>query len=237
MRVKVLNEDGTSYSSLVYGIHSDDWKTEVFVMTPDYQLQRVFEYSQENKQIKKLVFVTDPKYANCGWIEDGDYEGYSWFIHKTHIMDQIRNNEPVDEDFRRECEEMYASYIGGYESQVVDDADTCENLLWFAGSFHDAVVVGFDWSEDKTKLTVTLEGVWGFEKFYLDFEGNITAVLENDYDTFYFSGASLFIDDNQVCFVDEEGYEKKSDVNEYYTHVYADKLSYRYVFAKPVDKE
>ena len=188
MKVIVLKSDGSFYSTLAFTVHYDKWKTEYFVLNEYSQFERIFKYNQGQKHIEKKAFVKDYNLGNGDdFITIGNYEGYSKFINDKELLNRIRKGEK--NIFDTATMGYYESLIDSFvkdEDNIVKDKEDCQCLTDFTEGFHDAVVTDFVYSKADDVLTIELEGVWGLEKLYLNFDGNIIYHIEDDYEYQYF---------------------------------------------------
>ena len=232
MYVIVLKDDGSYYITKAVAVHYDGWKTEYFLINEDDEyFERVFEYSKNSGgKVEKRVFLYDADIDDDDFISDGSYEGYSRFVNDKKMLDRIRNGEK--NIFDNETMWAYRGFItDSIDNNIVDDAHSCKVLYNFAGGFHDAVVKEYYYDENNNSLKIILEGVWGVEKLTLTFEEVVKFNIEEYYDTNYFSEGSLFYEDNNVCFVNDECNCKK-DICEEWTFVYSKRLKYDIIFEK-----
>ena len=233
MKVVVLNDDGTYYGTDAVAIHYDGWKTEYFILNQDGDFERIFEYTQNKKQIEKRVFVFDADLEENfpHYVEDGSYEGYPTFIKNKNLLEKIRKGEKEIIDWVGMT--FYnCSYFDVDNEKIVDDAHGCKVLNNFAGGFHDAVIINYNYDDKKNCLYIDLDGVWGLEKLTLIFEDVLKYHIEDDYEYNYFSIANLFYEDEEVCFVNDEC-NTKNDICEEWTFVYAKRLKFEFIFEKP----
>ena len=231
MRVIVLKDDGTFYKTAAFAIHYDGWKTEFFVINDKREFERIYEYTQDKSKVEKRVFILDADINQDDFVETDDYEGYKSFVNNKKLLDRIRKGEK--NIFTPDEMIGFESYIFSENFDIiVEDEKTCHILSNFAGFFHDAVVKDYSYDEKKKNLIINLDGVWGLENLKLIFEDVSKYNIEEDYEYNYFSCASLFMEDDEVCFVNDEC-DKKEEINEGWTFVYAKRLKFEYTFEKP----
>ena len=220
MKVVVVKDDGGYYSTLAVAVHHAGWKTEYFVLDEQCsQLERIFAYKQHQRQTQKVVLVKDSCFAGGDYVKRDEYEGYARFVDDNNLLEQIRQGE---KDVLTASEMQYyrllASKRIAEDVNVVCDERTCQGLMDFTSNFRDAIVSNCNYNAQNDTLTLELNGIWGLKKLFLDFSGNVTFNMEKDYLTQDFFSASVFVEDNQVCFVNDN-VSRKSEVGQNWTFV------------------
>ncbi len=236
MRAFILKPDKTYYERDILAIEyvRDDKYTEVikdvyyYVTDENYKVVRINRYVENSTALYPQVLVRNASTTNRGpWLDKGDIEGYAFFIKTKAMLNNIKRGLPLDPDYERECVEISITGIYNSTNEIADEQDI-EDVNWFAGYFHDAYFEKIDWINDN-KLEITFSGVWGFKWFKLIFERNIDSHFEEYLDERGLYGASIFIENNQICFVAEEEVNTlKEAIDSGYTYICAGKATFDY---------
>ena len=117
----------------------------------------------------------------------------------------------LDTLFDHETMNFWKSLIGAsgheinYGPYPVYDEKSVNQLLAFAGGFHDATIKNVEYSEDKKNVTLFMNNIWGVEVLILIFEGIIDIDLTKNYKWVYFFSSSIFFpNENEVAFAEGE---------------------------------
>lgn len=216
--------------AIFYGKH---WDSEFVILNENDNFEIVKEYREGTDELIPQIMIVDlHKYDNGDWLKEKNCEGYKEFIHNPKLIDKIKRGEKNVFDWL--TMELYISmhsasgYDVDYGPIFIKDENAIENLIAFAGGFHDAVIEEIIWEDEKKKnLTVTLNGVWGLKKMYLHFKNVSSMNIEDEYQWNYFFAASIFFENNKICFVDDEDITTVAG-HEKYTYFVASSLSYSY---------
>lgn len=238
MLVHVKRPDGTVFQTVavavIYGKHWDD---EVFILNEEDEFERVYAYKQGTNQIIPQVLIFDKYKYDYGWLKEDDREGYKEFIHNTKLLERIRNGEKNLFDW--EMMVYWQSLPGAtghdlnYGPHPVDEEQSLNNLMAFAGGFHDASIEKVEYSEDKKDVTFHMVGVWGVEVVKLIFKGVIDMNLTEEYEWDYFFDSSIFFpNENEVVFSNCEDATSVEDL-EGLIYVRAHKMFYTFDYSKP----
>ena len=237
MLVHVKRPDGSVFQTVAFAIvYGKGWDTEFFIMDENDEFERVFLYKQGVKEIITQVVVFDLFRFDAGWLKEDDCEGYKEFIHNPKLLDRIRNGEK--KLFDDEMMYLWYSLTGAsgheldYGPFAVDDKKTVENLMCFAGGFHDASLEKVEYSEDKKDVIFYMGGVWGVELVKLIFKDVIDINLTEEYQWDYFFDSSVFFpNNNEVVFTDGEEVSSMEEC-EGCIYVRARKMFYTYEYGK-----
>lgn len=210
MLVHVKRDNGTVFQTVAFAIvYGKGWDTEFFILNEEDEFERVFEYKQGVKQIVTQVLAFDLYRFDAGWLKEKDCEGYKEFIHNPKLLERIRNGEK--DLFDWEMMILWQSLTGSagqeldYGPHLVDDEKSVNNLMAFAGGFHDASIEKVEYSEDKKDITFYMRGVWGIELVKLIFKDVIDMNLTEEYEWDYFFDSSIFFpNENEVVFTNGE---------------------------------
>ena len=239
MIVHIKKDDGTieqaTAVAIVYG--KGYYDTEVFIVKEDCAFERVFAFKQGTKYIVPTVMYIDVHKYGSNWIKTDKMEGYKIFINNPKFLDKIRNGEkhlfPYGSDDYYSFESIVYGGEINYGPIYVDGQDEIDNLLEFTGWFHDALITDVKWNEQKTKLTLAFEGIWGIKKLFLHFSEAISLKLSEGYEYDYLYDASIFFEKGKICFVGAEDFKSMSEDTTGITTVTAKSLSYSFEYGEP----
>ncbi len=147
MIAKIKTKNGV-YSSVVFGIIKNGWKTKAIVIDETNTTLQIINYWRPRRR----VFVID---ASCdGWIKIKDFEGYDWVYQK--LKKRIFKIQIADKEIIQRCKEMQ-SKIKDCEWHSIKSTKDIEDLDTVAINFHDGFVTNMD---EKDGTTVIDFSVW-----------------------------------------------------------------------------
>jgi len=233
MLVHIKRENGKVFETKAYAIiyiNSDGFLSnkEVFILNEESEFECVKQLKENTKQV---MFVDVHSFEN-GWIKEKDKEGYKHFIHNPKLLDRIRKGEKniFDETTKLYFESINNSKEMNYGPIKIDDKNSIDNLMEFTGGFHDSQIKSIDTAK-KNEMTLLLEGIWGIEKFYLHFKGNIQSYIAKDYEEIWNFGCQIFKIKNQICFACNDEPVTIEDLNNNcMTYIIADEMFYSFEY-------
>ncbi len=239
MVVDVIRDGGSVFRTVCFAIVYNGYQTEYFVLNEAGKFERVFGMKQNTKRIINQVMVVDiHKFDDGDWLKEKKCEGYKQFIHNPQLLDRIRNGESDAFDWLTQS--SWDSLQGNFSDKVdygpieIDDQNDIDNFMAFTGWCHDGVVRKVDWNNDKSEVTLTLEGVWGLKHLFLTFKLDIDLYLAEDYLYDYLFGCSLFFENGKICFAGEEDVDSISSADSI-THVSAKRMYYSFEYGESDD--
>ena len=235
MIVHVKRDDGTVYQAVAVAIvYKKRHNAEFFILNSKNEFERVFAYKQHTKYIIPQVMIADIHTYETDWVKTKAMEGYKLFVENAKLLNKIRKGKkrfsPYGTDEHHYFSSLSVDKNVNYGPIYVNDQNDIDNLLTFTGWFHDASICDVKWNENKTELTLALEGIWGIERLYLHLKGDISLYKNKEYEYEYFFGVSIFFENDKICFIGDENYISMNEIEENITNFSARNMSYSFEY-------
>lgn len=220
----VKNEDGTYYTSMVFGYYCR------ITAADDYQkyLQKFHNKfflvlnEKKDRLIKKYVFPWEKKYLNPqvlitdtdqhDWVLDETYQGCVDFLLGT---DFFADDIELDPSILGKCIAMDSMHTYSEIVEIGTEADV-DNLMCVSGGFHDAYIEKCERMGDT--LYLHLGGVWGCE-IEMWFEGDVDYCIDSHGsfkdDGYAWYASTLLKADGYFYLVDESDMQVEDITDEY----------------------
>ncbi len=210
----IRNEDGTFYTSLVFGYYcriTADEEYEAYVQSIHNRyyivlnqektaLVRKYPFPREKKYLDPMVLITEDNTENWSLESENDSNGcIDILVNENLEADPL----DIDETALDRCIHLDKCYTYESEKQIATKEDM-DALMCVSGYFHDGRIKSL--KRDEEGIDVIFDGIWGCSiemRFYGDAECDTESRDPDQYDPFW-SGATLLKEKEYYWLIDDD---------------------------------
>ena len=239
MHAIVRQGDGKFYVSAVFGYYRDvtaagGYEEYLQSITKPYwivwdadgkRLVRWLAMTPDTKSLIPQILIVDSDRSN--WTVDEQGVGCVDFLSRE-LLDSFLDAEVQPPEILEKCRQMDSGYAYADIREVKTEKDV-EDLMWAAGSFHDARIVQEEAKDDGT-LHVRFDGTWGCQVelwFCGDVEYDTSSRNPQESDP-YWSDSTVILKDGFVYLVDDCDMTVDK-INSSYCYFKARQMQYRII--------
>ncbi len=243
----IRNDDGTYYTSYIYGfycrVNAESDRHEQYIIQKIYNRYYIVLNEQKNELVKKYVFDREHKYLDPLVVltdshdEDWAYEDekkYNGCLAILSAVDLEAENIVLPPALLDECIALDSAYKFEEYKEINGEADI-QNLNYCTGNFHDLRFEAVE--QDEQGFHVILTEAWGMKlEMWFSGDAEYRPASEDAYKHVYPLGCTLLRENGYLYLIEDE-FATLDGVDEYIGYIKGKSVRYHIIPAGKPEKK